>query len=874
MSVTKVVERAHCLDILGRAYCSLGETGGRIVMIHGEAGIGKTTAIGTFLQGLDPGQRVAIGHCELLATPRPLGAVRDVARMLKFGVETMRNDTDLFDGLLDLLLEARQPVIIVLEDLHWADYKSLDWLKFIGRRIAQLPVLLIGSFRDEEVDETHPLRLALGAIPSAIVERVALYPLTLDGVTALLEGSGLAPEEVHRITLGNAFFVTELVNGGASDHNVPLSVSDAVHARLSALNADLRSFLELVSCCPAAIPQDITRALVGDRFDDLVELSVRRHFLRRIDDTLEFRHMLARRAIYEPLSPTKRRDAHARYLAAYMASDRGDAELDSIVHHAVGAGDGPAVLKTAHRAAQIAAGFGAHREAALHYQSALDHIEGADETTAAKIYESFAYEAALALQIDDQVIAARRTAISLWRRLGRSEKVGENLAALSRVHWYRGEAHIAGDLIHEAIDILERQAPHAVAALAKSHALRAQFLMLRDRMEEAKDWAQRAAALAGEVSDHETLAHALNSLGSAMMFRGEREGEAHLRKSLSIALEHGCHEQAARAYTNLSECLIELRELDSASELIEEGIAFDTAHDLDAWTYYLVGRKGQLRFEQDRYEEAAMICEGVLDRDGQTLLMRMPAMLVLARSALRLGLADAADLLQAALSGAERIDEPQYLVAAHVAALEAVVLTGQPDMARPSLDWFDAMEPGLMSPPKEGEYLIWRQLLGANTADRISADLPKPFRLLVRGDYDAAAAALVGTQSRYLAGWALVLAGRLPEADALFAEARAKSARVALRRLSGDGNSLPKLARGPYSAARSHPYDLTAKEQTVLGLVVAGHSNAEIADAMSRSVRTVENHVSSILRKLGCDRRLEVALLAQSEPWILPAPEN
>ena len=869
----KIVERDTCLDLLRRSFEAVGHVGGRIVMLHGEAGIGKTTVIGEFLSELGPGQRVGIGHCERLATPRPLGAVRDVARALSVDSRTHPEDIDYFDELLDFLLKSRSPIVIVLEDLHWADHKSFDWLRFLGRRIAQLPVFLIGSYREDEVDENHPLRLALGSIPSQVIDRVALNALSLDGIKSLVTDAGISAEEIHRITGGNAFFVTELINRGAGGQQVPISVSDAVHSRLSMLDPDLRSFLELVSCCPATIPQNIVRALVGTAFDDLVDLAIRRHFLTRVSGTLEFRHMLTRLAIHEPLSTAKRRDAHARFLAAYLSSGPDDGKLDNIVHHAVGAEDGPAVLELGCRAARVAAGFGAHREAALHYRSALDHVAYADDKTAAELYENFAYEAGLALQIDDKVIEARRAAIALWRHLGKAEKVGENLAALSRVHWYRGEADIAGDLLHEAIEILEHQAPEAVAARAKSHALRAQFLMLRDRMEEAQDWARRAVALAEEVSDHDTLAHALNSLGAAMMFRGEKAGEGHLRKSLSIALTHGSHEQAARAYTNLSECLIELRELDAASDLIEEGIAFDIAHDLDAWTYYLIGRKAQLRFEQDRYGEAMMICEGVLNRQGQTLLMKMPAMLILARSAMRMGRSDAPKWLEAVIDGAAKIAEPQYLVAAHIAALEAAMLSGHPEAARASLDWFDALEPGLISPRKNGEYLLWRQLLDER-GDRVAADLPSPFTLFFAGRYSEAAEALRADQSRYLAAWALVRAGRQVEADEIFSEVGTTGARAALRRISDGSNTLPKLARGPYSAARNHPYDLTAKEQAVLAHVVAGRSNAEIADILSRSVRTVENHVSSILRKLGCTRRIEVALLVQSEPWILPPPKN
>lgn len=410
--------------------------------------------------------------------------MRDIAQGLLPGDGTFSDESVRFDGVVAHLLGMQAPVVIAMEDLHWADQKSLDWLKFIGRRIAQLPVFLVGTYRDDEVDATHPLRTVLGVLPAQSVLRLALQPLSLEAVRTLAQSGDWQAEDLHAVTSGNPFFVSELVSAGDPHGALPGSVSDAVNARLNGLPQELQSFLE---------------ALLGQGSD----------------------------------APP----------------------LDRIVHHAQGAQDEGAVLKYAPLSARKAVEYGAHREAALYLRAALCCLDAAPERLAAAI--------------------------------------------------------------NEAIAILEREAPGAAGRRAKAFALRAQFHMLQDRMEEAGDWGARALELARAAGDREIQAHALNTIGAARQFRGDRSGEAMLKESLDIDLAEGFHEQAARVYTNLSGCLTEVPDLDRAEALVEQGIAFDTAHDLNAWTYDLVGRKAQLRFEQGRYDEAAMIAENVLGRDGQ-----------------------------------------------------------------------------------------------------------------------------------------------------------------------------------------------------------------------------------------------------------------
>jgi tetratricopeptide (TPR) repeat protein len=221
------------------------------------------------------------------------------------------------------------------------------------------------------------------------------------------------------------------------------------------------------------------------------------------------------------------------------------------VHHAFAAGDAHRVLALAPQAAAHAAHLGAHTQAASHLEAALHHVEQAPKIVAAQLYENWAYEAGLALRIDETVIERRHRAVELWRELGRLDKVGFNLRWLSRLHWYRGEAQQAAGYADEAVEVLESLPPGPELAMAYS--LRSQLHMLHDRFDEAIEWGTRAIELAERFEAAETLVHALNTVGIARLVSDRPGGREQLEKSLSLALEHGFHEQAARAYTNYGE---------------------------------------------------------------------------------------------------------------------------------------------------------------------------------------------------------------------------------------------------------------------------------------------------------------------------------
>lgn len=859
-----IVERSKEFGILKKVFRSIPQGGGRLVLVRGEAGIGKSTFVEHFISEISKQHQIAIAWCDPLNTPRPLGLVRDLVAGLNRDASKALEEADYFEGFVAQAQKAEKLLILVVEDLHWADQKSLDWLMYVGRRLSQLPVLLIGSYRDDEVAATHPLHHALTTISAARKINIDLPALSVDAVRQLDRYQKYCPEELHRITGGHPYFVAEVLNSNSGPDALPNSVADVINARIASLPPALQQFLELISCSPAELTLSVLTALNVKDFGALCDEGVAQNILTSVGQDLKFRHELTRLAVYARMGPVRKRESHAKFLAAYLDQPEINSQLDILVFHAEGAQDRAAILTYAPLAANRAATLGAHREAALFLGTALGCLEDASPEVAAQITENWAYEAGLSLGIDDEVIAARERAVDLWTKLARPDRVGENLRWLSRLYWYRGEAEKAERYILQAIDVLEDEV--LTAETGKAYALRAQFFMLQDNMEEAVKWSTRALEIAETLADFDTQAHALNTMGSAKLFRGDPEGESLLRQSLTISHKHALHEQAARVYTNLSECLIEMRELDRAEALLEEGIAYDTANDLDAWTYYLIGRKAQLRFEQDRYEDAIQISQSVLTQPNQTLLMQMPARIILARAKIRLGNEDAGALLDEALAHATQIGEPQYIVTLLVAKVEQAVLQNDLKMSQEALDRLSEMDPAIFSESKRGDYQFWAQLAGAS---RKQMDVPEPYALFLAGEYDAAAKAFEAQGATYLAGWVRVSQKAVECAEKIFTSCGALGARQSMRKRF-DMQPLTAQSRGLYRAAKAHPYELTAKEQVVLAMLADGKSNALIADELSRSRRTVENHVSSILSKLSCKNRLEVVLRTQSEPWILP----
>ena len=879
-----LIERDDQLQQLVRIAKDAALGCGRTVVLSGDAGIGKTSLLHALGDRLGAEYRQLWGGCEALFTPRPLGPLQDMARGLGPPVAALldggADPSRLFPAVLDSLRDSKGTSVLVFEDVHWADAATLDLLKYLGRRIGGLRCLLLLSLRDDEVGADHPLVQVLGELASATVVRIALPPLSPDGVAQLARLAGHSAADLHRITAGNPFFVTELLHSPKLPAgSVPASVRDAVWARLARLSPAEREVLELASTVPGRIERWLLQALVGAAADTLLDACVEHGVLLRVDDAaLTFRHELARQATLARLAEPAQRMVHARVYAALIEARPASASvpLSRLLHHAAAAGDAAAVLGLAPNAAAQAARLGAHQQAAAHLATALRFVDQAPTALAAQINEDWAYEAGVSLRIDDAVIEARHRAIALWRALGRSDKIGLNLRWLSRLHWYRGEAGRAEQFASDAVRVLEKLP--ASAELAMAYSTRSQFHMLQDHPDEAIAWGERAIELAQQLGEVEIRVHALNNVGTSRLFSDRDGGRRQLEESLGLALENGFHEHAARVYTNLSEYAVVFRDFALAERVLREGIAFDTRHDLDAWTHYLVGWQARLRMDQGRFDEAEAIARQVLALERLTLVMRLPALTVLGTLRMRRGEADGVALLHQALQAALATGEAQRIVPVQLALAEGAWLRGDAAGCVAAVEAIEGLDLAAFNRWDLGQVMVWRQRVGATRSRWWRARLSPPAEAELAGDAGQAAtlwqglglpceAALAALQVRGPAA-ASALAGAVRALEEIGARAAAEHARGLAQRL-GAATELPPSRRGPYAGARQHPLGLTQREVEVLALVAEGLSNAQIAQRLSRSARTVEHHVSALLTKLGAANRAEALGRLRREPGLL-----
>src|SRR5215213_5243847 len=183
---------------------------GCLLLLAGEAGVGKTTLVEAFCRDRAEAETLW-GTCDGIVPARPFAPLADIAARRGGPLQAALAEGDrnrVFEVFLTVLRRSEAGTVVVFEDLHWADDATLDLLHVVGRRLRELPLLLIGTFREEEVASDHPLRLALGELPAGTVTELKVPPLSVGAVQALAAGAGVDPVALHCSTAGNAFFVT------------------------------------------------------------------------------------------------------------------------------------------------------------------------------------------------------------------------------------------------------------------------------------------------------------------------------------------------------------------------------------------------------------------------------------------------------------------------------------------------------------------------------------------------------------------------------------------------------------------------------------------------------------------------------------------
>jgi DNA-binding CsgD family transcriptional regulator/tetratricopeptide (TPR) repeat protein len=852
--------------MLGRVPC----VGGRVALISGEAGIGKTSLLREFAAAQNKAARVLWGGCEALFTPHPLAPLQDISRQI--GGDFPRTICaasgrhEIFNATLDQFARLSGPTVVIIEDAHWADAATLDLIKFLGRRLAGLGVLLVVSYRDDEVNDKHPLRSVIGDLPPAALCRIRLQPLSEGAVGQLAAAVGRSSTGLHEVTGGNPFFVTEVL--AASEEKVPSTVRDAVIARLARLSEEARRVAHLVSIVPRHAERWLIDGMIGPGGEVLQEC-LNAGMVAHRDCSLGFRHEIARRAVEDSMSLPERQDLHAGVLAMLLKQSEGKVAIGRLVHHADNAADSAAVVRFAPVAAERAAALGAHRDAAGHLRTALRHaaLLGTSfaEEERALLFERLSYECYLTDEMAD-ASAAREMALAVWRSLGSRRKEGDALRWLSRLSWFNGRKAAAEAYANEAVTVLEQQPPGRELAMAYSNS--AQLHMLAENVVASLEWGRKALELAIRLGETEIEVHALTNIGTAKLVAEDPAGRDDLERALATALKGGFEEHAARAFTNLGTMSFRHREFAAAIEYLKAGIAYCDEHNLDSWIRYMTAYRAQIKMAVGRWDDAVKDAQTVIRHPRVAPVSKIPALATLGRIRARRGDPDPETPLgETPLAEGYRLAVPtaemQRLVQVLAARAEAAWLRGgdAPDVLA---DLSKAYELGLKHADSwiQGELAFW--LWRHGRLDHVPARVARPFALQMAGDWQAAARAWQEIGSPYEQAMALAdsdAEGPLRTALEIFERLDAgPMAAIVRRKLRASG--VRSIPRGAQERTRQNPCGMTNRQLRVLGLLVEGRRNADIARRLFVAEKTVDHHVSAVLAKLGVRSRGEAVAAA------------
>jgi DNA-binding CsgD family transcriptional regulator len=551
-------------------------------------------ALRPHLRELDPGARR-----ELLA---PGG--EELARLLPELAERPEDPDDLetalvherlFELVLGLLgrLATTAPLVLVLEDLHWSDRSTRDLVTFLVRNLRAERVLLIGTYRADELYRGHPVRPFLAELGrTRRLERLELAPFSREELAAQLTAIiGGSPDpsiidSVYERSQGNAFFAEELVASGGGASELPPTLRDILLARIELESPASQDVLHAVAVGGRMVSDQLLAAVSSlaeaERLAALREVLARQLLVRDRRDGYAFRHELLREAVYQELLPGERARLHAAYGVALSEKPELAADPDTVVadlaRHWFAAHDLPRALAAAVRAGHWAQTHSGFAEARTHYERALelwDQVPDAETRVGidriallrlaaevANLGGDHARAAALIRGVLGDVDPAREPALAgvLRERLG-------------RFLWASGDSDAALRAYEEATELVPATPPSA--ARARVLAARGQGLMLLARHDESAACCIEAIAIARAVGARGEEGHALNTLGCNLAYLGQpEEAVGHLLEARRIAEEVGDLDDLCRAYLNLSDFLAgPLNRLEDAVELALQGTA-------------------------------------------------------------------------------------------------------------------------------------------------------------------------------------------------------------------------------------------------------------------------------------------------------------
>jgi DNA-binding CsgD family transcriptional regulator/tetratricopeptide (TPR) repeat protein len=845
-----LVEREAPLAALKQYLDEASARVGRFVLIRGEAGIGKTTIVREFVRSRPPDVIVVSGACDGVSTPQPFGPLEDMVPVLGPELRDLLGSNasraDIGRWLLGRLSTGVTHVLVI-EDIQSADDGTLELLAYLARRLEALPLLVLATYREGESPEPTVARV-LGSISTVpAVRQLRLEPLSRAGVARLARGSGLDVAELHRLSGGNPFYIGEVLNAGGD--RLPVSVLDAIRARVTQLDRRGLRALQAAAIVGMRAEPWLVAAIAGEDvigIDDCIRIG-----LLTKADGIAFRHELTRMAVLEDLPVIAGIALHRRALDALQRA--GNADAARLAYHAEGAADRAAVLEHATAAGRRALAMGALHEAVAQFERALRNADGLEPGARSEILEAFS-QALFHTNRLQQAYDVGLEAVEIRRRTGNTRLAAADLSLLALTAWSNGQGEEAWAAAREAVELLEPEgdsrelgiAYATIGRLGVSTGLRA----------EAREASERALEIGRRLDDPEVTAVALANIGTTAISGGDESGWGDLEESLRLGRRAGLPAVVDRALNNLGACAAIGRRLADADRYFTDLEEHSERSEIERCS--IDTPRAEIALALGKWETAEAHARSAFGAARLDPLDRAVTMILLARLAVRRGedgwetwLVEPTELM--AKLATSQLGCPLATVSA-----EAAWLSGDmsPAVARLTEAYDDARQQ--RDSWAIGELGIW--LWRAGALSRLDESAAEPYRLEVAGEIEAAVRIWERLGSPYEA--ALCLMGSSDPLDVrrayneltrLGATAVARMAGLRLRDL---GTPVP---RGPRATTRANPGGLTEREAEIAGLLANGLSNAEIADRLVLSPKTVGHHVSAVLGKLAVRRRAEVA---------------